>query len=64
MKCLALLKSWITNTLQRLLSDDLEEWENEGCYFQEHFQRKELFELNSNRWIEDVKSCTETHEST
>ena len=46
------------------LSGDLEQWESEGRYFREHSQRKELFVENIIRWINDVKSRTETREST
>ena len=38
------------------LTGDLEEIESEGRYFQEHCQRKDIFDLNIKRWINEVKS--------
>ncbi|KAL9986270.1 hypothetical protein ACROYT_G000387 [Oculina patagonica] len=46
------------------LSGDLEEWAKEGRYFQEHCQRKDQFDLNIKRWIDDVKIRSETREET
>ena len=46
------------------LTGDLEEIESEGCYFQEHCQRKDIFDSNIKRWIDEVKSRSRAREGT
>ena len=38
------------------LTGDLEEIESEGRHFQEHCQRKDIFDSNIKRWIDEVES--------
>ena len=46
------------------LTGDLEEIASEGRYFQEHCQRKDVFDSNIKRWIEEVKSRSRAREGT
>ena len=62
MKHLVVLREPITSTSQ--LTGDLEEMESEGCYFQEHCQRKDFFDSNIKRWIDEVKSQARAREGT
>ena len=44
------------------LTGDLEKIASEGRYFQEHCQRKDHFDSNIKRWIDDDKSRSRTRE--
>ena len=46
------------------LTGDLVELANEGRYFQEHCQRKDIFDSNIKRWIDEVKSRSRAREGT
>ena len=46
------------------LTGDLEEIESEGRYYQKHCQRKDIFDLNIKRWIDEVKSRPRAREGT
>ena len=45
------------------LTGDLEELAYEGRYFQEHCQRKDIFDSNIKRWIDEVKSRSRAREN-
>ena len=58
MKHLVVLRKPITSTSH----GDLEEIESEGRYFQEHCQKRDIFNSNIKRWFDEVKSRARAHE--